>query len=297
LTAAFRVAARQALALAAAAVLLTPAAPTTAAAGGDARRGEYVARLSGCHSCHTDSGKKGAPLAGGLELKSPFGIFRVPNITPDPDTGIGRWSERDFIRAMTQGVAPGGAHYYPAFPYTSYTRMTQPDLLDLKAYLDTVKPVRHAVPPHELRFPYSLRFALGLWKWLFFRPGPFKPDPAKSPSWNRGAYLATGPGHCGECHTARNFLGALRPTHAFAGARQGPDGNRVPNITPHPEKGIGLWSAQDIVDFLKTGKLPYGEEVGPPMDEVIANNTSHWSDADLKATAEFLLSLPKQETP
>ena len=265
-------------------------------AAGDAKRGEYVARLGGCHACHADPNNKDS-LAGGLELKSPLGIFRVPNITPDPATGVGRWSARDFVRAMTEGVAPDGRHYYPAFPYTSYTKMTERDLLDLKAYLDTLKPVRNAVPPHDLRFPYNLRFVLAAWKWLFFRPGPLAADTQKSASWNRGAYLVNGPGHCGECHTARNFFGATMEKHALAGAKSGPDGNHVPNITPNRKEGIGLWSVRDMVEFLKTGNVPYGEDVGPQMQEVITNNTSHWSDSDLKSAAEYLLSLPERETP
>ena len=270
---------------------------SAAGAAGDPKRGEYVVRLGGCHACHTDPKKKDAPLAGGLELTSPFGIFHVPNITPDPATGIGRWSTGDFVRAMTEGVAPDGRHYYPAFPFTSYTRMTEQDLLDLKAYLDTVKPVHNAVPPHKLRFLYRFRFTLKIWKSLFFRPGPFQPDPKKSASRNRGAYLVTGPGHCGECHTARNFLGATIEKHALAGTKNGPDGNRVPNITPDRKDGIGLWSAEDMVDFLRTGKLPYGETVDSPMEEVIVNNTSHWTDADRRSVAEYLLSLPARKTP
>jgi len=272
------------------------AAFSAAYAAEDAKRGEYVARLGGCHACHTDPDRKDAPLAGGVELKSPYGTFRVPNITPDRETGIGGWSARDFVRAMTEGVAPDGRHYYPAFPYTSYTRMTERDLLDLKAYLDTLKPVRNAVPPHDLRFPYNLRSALVLWKWFYFKPGSYLPDPRKSASWNRGAYLVTGPGHCGECHTARNFLGATIGKYALAGTKRGLTGNRVPNITPHPKDGIGLWSAEDMVEFLKTGKVPYGDDVGSPMLEVITNNTSHWREADLKAAAEYLLSLPGRNT-
>lgn len=268
-----------------------------AAAAGDPRRGEYVARLGGCHSCHTDPKKKDAPLAGGIELSSPYGTFYVPNITPDRETGIGRWSERDFIRAMTEGVAPDESHYYPAFPFTYYTRMRRQDLLDLKAYLDAARPVRNAVRPHDLRFPYKYRFVLGAWKWLFFRPGEFKADPVKSASWNRGAYLVTGPAHCGECHTKRNFLGATDDRHALAGARNGPDGKSVPNITPHPKDGIGLWSAADLVNFLKTGDVPFGETTGAPMDGVIADNTSRWTDGDLKATVEYLLSLPQRRSP
>lgn len=278
-------------------VLANLSSASYAAAAGDAKHGEYVARLGGCHSCHTNPKKKDAPLAGGVELTSPYGTFHVPNITPDPETGIGRWSDSDFIHAMTEGVAPDGRHYYPAFPYTSYTRMTRQDLLDLKAYLDTVRPVRNVVRPHDLRFPYNFRFALGAWKWLFFRPGSFKPDPEKNAAWNRGAYIVTGPGHCGECHTVRNFLGATNENHALAGTKKGPDGNRVPNITPRSKEGIGLWSAKDMVDFLKTGTPPYGETVDFPMDAVVANSTSHWRDDDLKAVATYLLSLPKRTTP
>ena len=264
---------------------------------GDAHRGGYIVRLAGCHACHTDSARNGPPLAGGVELKTPFGTFHVPNITPDAETGIGRWSRGDFMRAMREGVAPDGRHYYPAFPYTSYTRMTERDLVDLKAYLDTVKPARARVPPHALRFPYRLRFALAPWKKLYFRPGPFQPDPAKSTTWNRGAYLVTGPGHCGECHTKRNFLGASIAKLALAGAKSGPDGTSVPNLTPHPKDGLGLWSRADLVKFLKTGDPPYGEPVGPPMDEVLAASTSHWREDDLRAAAEYLLSLPARETP
>ena len=279
------------------AVLVVFSNALPASAAGDPKRGEYIARLGGCQSCHTDPKRKDAPLAGGLALETPYGTFHVPNITPDPRTGIGRWSESDFLRAMTEGTAPDGSPYYPSFPYTSYTRMHRQDLIDLKAYLDMVRPARNAVRPHDLRFPYNIRPALRVWKWLFFRPGPFHADPAKSVSWNRGAYLVTGPGHCGECHTVRNFLGANKAGLALAGMRKGPDGRRVANITPHPKDGIGLWSAEDMVEFLKTGKRPFGEDVDAPMDEVIANNTSYWTLGDRKATAEYLLSLPALETP
>jgi mono/diheme cytochrome c family protein len=277
--------------------LASAALAAAAAPPGEAQRGQYIVRLAGCHACHTDSARKGALLAGGLELKTPYGRFHVPNITPDPETGIGRWSNSDFVRAMREGVAPDGRHYYPAFPYTSYTRMTERDLLDLKAYLDTVKPVRHQVPAHVLRFPYRFRFALGWWKKFYFRPGPFQPDPAKNATWNRGAYLVTGPGHCGECHTKRNVLGASVAKLALAGAKAGPDGSSIPNLTPHPKDGLGLWSREDLVKFLKTGDPPYGEPVGPPMDEVIGDSTSHWREDDLRATAEYLFSLPPQPTP
>ncbi|MDH4151608.1 MAG: cytochrome c [Betaproteobacteria bacterium] len=271
--------------------------PSAASASGNAARGEYMVRLGGCHSCHTESRNNSEPLAGGVALTTPFGTFHVPNITPDAETGIGRWSDGDFIRAMTEGISPDGRHYYPAFPYTSYTRMTRQDLMDLKAYLNTLKPVRRKTPPHELRFPYNLRAALGIWKFLFFRKGDYTPDAIKSSSWNRGAYIVTGPAHCGECHTRRNFLGATVKNDALAGTRKGPDGGRIPNITPHPKEGIGLWSARDIASFLKTGVPPFGEDVGDPMDKVITNSTSKWTDEDLQAVTEYLRSLPASTTP
>ena len=264
---------------------------------GDAKRGEYVARLGGCHSCHTDHKKRGPSLAGGVTLKSPFGTFHVPNITPDKETGIGGWSEEDFIRAMTEGVAPDGSHYYPSFPYTSYTRMTRQDLVDLKAYLDAVQPVRKETPAHELSFPYNIRFMLGPWKWIFFDRGEFEPKPDRSGTWNRGAYIVTGPAHCGECHTARNFFGATSDDFALGGTRVGADGEPVPNITPHPKQGIGTWSSSDIEFALKSGMLPDGDFVGSSMAEMVENSSSHWTDADIKAVAEYLRSLPKRKTP
>lgn len=264
---------------------------------GDAKRGAYVARLGGCKSCHTDTKKRGPALAGGVALKSPFGTFYAPNITPDKETGIGGWSTDDFIRAMTEGLAPDGSHYFPSFPYTSYTRMARQDLVDLKAYLDTVPPVKQTVRDHDMQFPYNLRVMLGPWKWLFFRRGTYEADPQKSASWNRGAYIVTGPAHCGECHTARNFFGATGADFALAGTRKGADGKPVPNITPHSKDGIGGWSESDIEFALKSGMMPDGDFLGGSMTEVIENSSSHWTDSDLKAVTEYLRSLPKRKTP
>jgi len=271
------------------------AAPANAA--GDAARGAYVAALAGCKACHTDIKGRGAPFAGGRALKSPYGTFYVPNITPDRETGIGAWSEGEFIRAMTRGLAPDGSHYYPAFPYTSYTRMNGRELIDLKAYLDSLPPVRSKVRPHELRFPYNLRPLLGVWKILFFDPAPFRDTPGKSASWNRGAYIVTGPAHCGECHTARNFYGATDDAFALAGTRKGPDGKTVPNITPHPRQGIGKWKPDGIVSLLKDGALPDGDVVGGAMADVVEHGSSLWTDADRRAVAEYLISLPARKTP
>ncbi len=259
---------------------------------GDPAHGACFLRLGGCVACHTDAKRNGAFLAGGRPLNTPFGTFYVSNITPDPETGIGGWSNGEFIQAMTRGTAPAGHPYFPAFPYTSYTRMTEADLIDLKAYLDTVEPVANPVPPHDLHFPFRLRWLLKAWQLLYFDPGTFKPDPERSEIWNRGAYLVNGPGHCGECHTPRNFLGGPRRDRFLAGTRSGPDGKPVPNITPHEEHGIGRWSKGDLVFALQTGILPDGDVLGGAMAEVVDEATSHLERADLEAIAEYLLSVP-----
>ncbi len=264
---------------------------------GDPTRGAYVMRLGGCVACHTDAKNKGAPLTGGLALKSPFGTFYTPNITPDRETGIGGWSTEDFVQAMTQGVSPKGEHYYPSFPYTSYTRMNRRDLVDLKAYLDSLPPVRKAVPPHDMAFPFNIRLLMFGWKLLFFTPGEFKPDATRSATWNRGAYNVNGPSHCGECHTARNYFGATGEAYALAGTRAGPEGKPVPNITPHTRQGIGKWSETDLLELLESGGLPDGDVIGGAMAEVIEEGSSHWTVQDRKAVVEYLLSLPARATP
>lgn len=260
----------------------------------DAARGAYLFAMAGCAGCHTRKG--GTPLAGGREIASPFGVFVSPNITPDAATGIGGWTEADFVRAMTLGLSPEEQHYYPAFPYVSYTRMTLQDLRDLWAYLKTIPPVAGRTAGHRLAFPYSVRPALGLWKLLFLEPGRYRPDPGKPRSWNRGAYIVTGPAHCGECHTRRNVLGGLRNSVRLAGAPGYSDGKTriggAPNITPHKQKGIGSWSPDEIVFALQTGVTPSGDVMGGEMEEVVANVTSKLTDADRRAIAEYLRSVP-----
>jgi mono/diheme cytochrome c family protein len=285
--------------VAAAAWLLVPRTPTPPAvnAVGDPARGEYVLHMAGCLSCHTDAKNGGQPLAGGRALPTDFGTFYSPNITPDPETGIGGWSTEAFVQALTEGLSPSGQHYYPAFPYTAYTRMTEQDLADLKAYLDTVPPVPNQVRPHDLSFPFSFRPLLLGWKMLFFDDGPILPDPNQSESWNRGAYLVNGPGHCGECHTPRNILGGPKPNRRLAGTERGPDGKAVPNITPQEGDGIGGWSATDVTFMLQTGLLPDGDAVGGAMGDVIEDNTSHLTPEDRAAIAEYLLSLPPLPGP
>jgi len=268
-----------------------PVTPPRVDVAGDAERGAYVLRMGGCASCHTDAANQGAFLAGGRSLQTPFGTFYTSNLTPDPDTGIGGWSTGDFVQAMTKGVSPEGHDYYPAFPYTSYANMTLQDLADLKAYLDTVEPVANPVPPHDLVFPFSFRPLLKPWKAMFFRANGIEPDPGQSESWNRGAYLVQGPTHCGECHTPRNRLGARDESHHLAGNRDGPDGRSVPNITPHPDDGIGGWSATDLSYALETGILPDFDVLGGAMSEVVRDSTGHLSAEDRAAIAEYLLSL------
>ncbi|MGH1479774.1 MAG: c-type cytochrome [Geminicoccales bacterium] len=258
---------------------------------GDAEQGKYVLHMGGCIACHTDEKNGGAFLAGGRALKTDFGTFYSSNITPDPEAGLGGWSVGDFVRAMKEGLSPSGQHYYPAFPYPSYTKMTVQDLVDLKAYLDSVEPVADEVRDHELGFPFSIRPILAGWKMLFFDETPFEPDPDQSASWNRGAYLVQGPAHCGECHSPRNILGG--PDHArfLGGNPVGAEGKAVPNITPH-EDGIGNWSAADIAFALESGLTPDYDSFGSGMGEVVDDSTSQLTKEDRDAMAEYLLSLP-----
>ena len=255
------------------------------------QRGEYIFHAAGGCSCHTDTPNKGALMAGGRAIKTPFGTIYSTNITADMNTGIGQWSDADFLRAMTQGVGPKGEQYFPVFPYTSFTRMTQRDLLDLKAYLFSLPAVQQANTPHALRAPFGWRFGVRLWKWLYFRPGTWQPDPVQSSAWNRGAYLATAPGHCAECHTLRNRLGGLKTKMAYAGAADGPEGELAPNITPHEATGIGDWNSPDLVWFLQTGFKPDGDDAQGLMSELISSGYKHLTEADLQAIATYLKAL------
>jgi mono/diheme cytochrome c family protein len=272
-------------------------APPDIALAGDPARGEYVLRLGGCVTCHTDEKNGGKFLAGGRALGSPFGTFYTPNVTPDAGSGIGGWSTGAFVRAMTEGITPGGHPYYPAFPYPSYTHMTERDVVDLKAYLDTVEPVANVVPGHDLDFPFGFRPLLEGWRLLFFEDGALQPDPGRSEAWNRGAYIVNGPGHCSECHTPRNALGAPEQGRFLAGTRDGPDGKPVPNITPHAD-GIGTWSKSDLVFAFQTAILPDGDAFGGAMAEVVEDGLSHLSKEDLEAIAEYLLTVaPLPDAP
>lgn len=280
------------------ALAITPA-PAAAQEQGDApcdreavKRGGYLFRAAGCAGCHTDVKNQGPVGAGGRELKTPFGVFYGPNITPDPDHGIGRWSDADFIRALRDGVSPRGTQYYPVFPFTSFTKMSDGDMRDLKAYLFSLPPSPTPSEAHRIDFPFNIRVAQYFWKLLFFDRGAFVDDPKRPAEVNRGAYLVMALGHCGECHTPRNRLGASDTSLAYAGTRDGPEGSKVPNITPDPDTGIGKWSAGDLAELLKNGMTPDGDFVGARMAEVVRETTARLSDSDLNAMVAYLRALP-----
>ena len=254
-------------------------------------KGKYLVHAGGCITCHTEEAEGAVPLAGGYALESPFGTFYAPNITPDKETGIGNWSDEDFVRAFRDGLNPDGDAYFPAFPYTSYTGMAREDLLAIKAYLFTLAPVKKQVREHDLPMFMSSRLAARGWQMSFFNAGRFLPDETKSEEWNRGAYLVRHVGHCGECHTPRGKLGSLQHERALTGNPEGAHDEKVPNITADPDNGIGRWKLRDIEYFLEMGMLPDGDFTGGSMSAVIEDNTSHLTPEDRKAIAIYLLSL------
>ncbi len=275
---------------------LTAPAPLQAAAlpnhSPDIARGEQVFYAAGCRHCHTPpdfEDRTQLNLSGGSELQTPFGVFRVPNITPDPETGIGGWSPVQFVNAVMRGVSPGGEHYYPAFPYGSYAKMRVEDVLDLKAFMDTLPAVRNEVPGHTLGFPYNIRRGLGLWKLLHVSADPVIAIPGTSEVVRRGQYLVEGPGHCGECHTARDFSGGLKTDAWLAGAPNPVGRGTIPNITPH-EEGL-QWSASEIADTLKSGFTPDFDTLGGPMAAVQAD-LANLPIEDLQAIAAYLKAVP-----
>ena len=249
---------------------------------------------AGCSSCHAVPGQPDRTrLGGGLAIPSPFGTFYAPNISPDPADGIGQWTEAEFVAAVTKGISPTGAHYFPVFPYTSYQYARVEDVRDLFAYLKTLAPVSGKVRAHDVPFPFNIRRNVGIWKLLFMDGKPLMPDAAHSASWNRGAYLVNSLGHCAECHSPRNFLGGIIAAQRFAGAPNPEGEGWVPNIT---QKGLGDWSEKDIAYFLETGEMPEGDSAGGSMVRVI-RNTSQLKPEDRRAIAEYLKSLPPVEGP
>jgi len=257
-------------------------------------RGRYLAVLSDCASCHTvpDSNQ---PFAGGRAIETPFGNIVAPNITPDPETGIGSWSDDAFDAAVRKGLRPNGSRLYPAMPYTAYTKMSRDDVLAIRAYLNTVTPVRNAVDADTLPFPFNIRTAMRVWNALYFNRGEYKPDPQKSAEWNRGAFLVDGPGHCGACHTPKTFLGGDKSDQYLRGAFL--QGWSSADITGDTRVGVGAWSAEDLVAYLKSGHNHVSAATGP-MAELVSLSTQHMTDPDLKAIATYLKSLPgRQDRP
>jgi mono/diheme cytochrome c family protein len=250
-------------------------------------RGRYLVVAADCAACHTVP-DHGQPFAGGRPIETPFGNITSANITPDRDTGIGAWSDEDFDNALRKGIRPNGARLYPAMPYTAYTKMSQYDVLAIRAYLKTVAPVRNPVVTNTLPFPFDIRAAMRAWNWLYFTAGEYQPDPQKSPEWNRGAFLVQGPGHCTACHTPKSFLGGDKRSQYLRGSDV--QGWFAPDLTNNDTTGLGRWSAQDVTAYLKTGHNRVSAATGP-MAEEITHSSSHMTDSDLAAIATYLKSL------
>ena len=274
------------------------AAPVPLAAGSlpshepDPVNGERMFYAGGCIACHAAPGAEGEDkliLAGGLELKTEFGSFFAPNISPNTDVGIGRWSMLDFVSAMTRGVSPRGHHYFPSFPYASYARMKVTDVMDLKAFIDTLPGSFNIEPRHKLSFPYNIRRGVGAWKHQYFDPSPVMTG-LTDPLAQRGQYLVEGPGHCGECHTPRDAFGGPDLTRWLGGAPNPEGKGRIPNITPH-EGALGSWSADDIAYYLETGFTPEFDSAGGAMVAVI-DNISKLPPEDRAAIAAYLKAVP-----
>jgi mono/diheme cytochrome c family protein len=249
-------------------------------------KGKALTEAGDCGSCHTADPSK--PFAGGKRIPTPFGGIYSANLTPDRNTGLGLWREGDFLRAMRFGVRPDGANYYPAFPYPHFTKLIRDDILAIRAYLGTLTPVENTPPAAELRWPLNYRVLMRLWNYAFFRPGIFEPDQNKSAEWNRGGYLAEGLGHCGACHTPKNFLGAEKQSARFSGSQV--DGWFAPRLDGAERGGLKSWSVDDIAEYLLSGRNGHSHADGP-MAEVVLNSTSHMSEADVRAMAVYLKDL------
>ena len=281
--------------------LLALAAFTTAAQAQDkdktgdiVARGEYLARAGDCTACHT--APEGRLFAGGRAMPTPFGTLYTSNITPDPETGIGKWSADDFYKTMHNGRFPDGGLIYPAMPFASYTKVTRADSDAIFAYLRSIPPVSQKNRPHDLRFPYDNRQLILGWRTLFFSEGEFKPDPKKSAEWNRGAYLVEGLGHCGMCHSPINALGGTSQSDAFKGGLIPMQNWYAPSLTSNREAGLGDWSIKDITDLLQTGVSARGVVYGP-MAEVVHNSLQYLDDADTKAMAVYLKGISEPSPP
>ena len=264
-----------------------------------AARGAYLATAANCVSCHTAQG--GESFAGGLGFETPFGVVHSTNITPDQETGIGRWTYADFERSMRRGIGDGGEHLYPVFPYTHFAQITDEDMRALFAYMQTIPAVRREALVNEMNFPFGMRWLLGGWKLLFLAQGTFEPVAGQTDVWNQGAYLTEALAHCSACHSPRNAFGALRQSDAYAGGvyidRVPSSDHRTwsaPNLTS-ASAGLQLWSEDDLVAYLKQGKNSHSAVFGP-MNEVVGNSTSQLEDTDLHAMATYLKGLPAVST-
>jgi mono/diheme cytochrome c family protein len=272
-------------------LVLCSALTTGAAAAGPSAEtiahGKALVEAGDCASCHTADPAK--PFAGGKRIDTPFGGIYSANLTPDGDTGIGDWSDADFYGALRNGIDPDGSRYYPAFPYPYFTKLTRPDIMAIRAYLATLTPFRNETPAPQLRFPLNYRVLMRAWNYLFFRPGILEPDQAKGTEWNRGRYLVEGVGHCGACHTPKNIFGADKRGSAFSGGLV--QGWFAPRLDGSMRSGLKSWSADDIVEYLQSGRNGKSHADGL-MAEVVVNSTSKMSDADVRAMAVYLKALP-----
>ncbi len=265
------------------------------AIAGDVGRGEQIFRATGGCTCHTNYPGEGAEapeLAGGRAMETPFGVFYSSNVTPDVGTGIGGWTLADFVRAMREGLSPEGEHYFPTFPYPSFSGLRDEDLADMFAYLKSRPAIRRANRAPDAPFPFSWRVSVAGWKLVNFTPKTFDAAPERSEAWRRGRYLVEAAAHCGECHTPRTLTGGLNAAMSLAGSVEGPEGQLAPNITPHEETGIGTWSRADLVWYLQMGIKPDGDDTQGLMSEVIEHGYAELPTSELEAIAEYLATVP-----
>lgn len=256
-------------------------------------RGRYLTEAADCQACHTVQG--GIPFSGGRAFKTQFGTLYSPNITPDAQTGIGQWTDADFLTAVHKGVSRDGKKLYPAFPYAAYTYLTDADVLAIKAYLFTLSPVRNVAPENRLAFPFNQRWLMSFWSGLFNPGERFKPRPNQSAEWNRGAYLVEALAHCGDCHTPRNMLQALDNKHKFAGAVA--NGWRAYNITSDKASGVGTWSEEELAQYLSTGHAKGRGTASGPMGEAVELSFARLTPGDIRAMVVYLRTVPAIATP
>ncbi|WP_255326526.1 cytochrome c [Sphingobium sp. EM0848] len=262
--------------------------PVELAAADPRSKAEYLMRMADCEACHTAKG--GKPFAGGRPFVLPFGTIYTPNITPDPETGIGKWSDAQFLNAVHKGIAPDGSRYYPAFPYPSYTMLTDADALAIKAYLFSLPPVRQANRDNSFRFPFNQRWLMGIWSAFFNSDTRFRPIRERDARWNRGAYLVEAAGHCAECHTPRNLLQALDQRNKFTGGRA--EGWNAYNITPDKVSGIGGWSDAELAAYLANGHARGRGVASGPMREAVELSLSRLTPSDIGAIIAYLRTVP-----